>query len=75
MVVSTNNRTTFKPTDFYETFVPGQVVELIIGGPAMQVVDVCDDCGEVEAVYVDSAGDLIFNSFPPECLVNWEYVH
>lgn len=64
-----------QPTDFYATFVPGQVVELIIGGPAMQVVDVCEDCGEVEAVYVDSVGDLIFNTFPPECLVDWEDVH
>ncbi|MGH8466281.1 MAG: hypothetical protein ACRER5_19240 [Pseudomonas sp.] len=74
MVVSTRNRR-IEPSDFYATFVEGQVVELIIGGPAMQVVDVCEDCGEVEAVHVNSAGDLIFNTFPPECLVAWEDVH
>jgi len=58
--------------DHYSTFVTDQVVKLIIGGPPLLVVDVCDDCGEVETVYVDSLGDLIFNSFSPESLVLYE---
>jgi len=58
--------------DHYATFATDQVVQLIIGGPPLLVVDVCGDCGEVETVYVDSVGDLIFNSFSSESLVLFE---
>lgn len=50
------------------SFRPGDQVTIVSGGPDMTVVSVCPDCGEVEAVYCDSQGDLIFNEFPPICL-------
>lgn len=43
---------------------PGDVVELIVGSPHMVVLGICDDCGEVEAAYTDSDGDVIINTFP-----------
>lgn len=32
-------------------FEPGDVVELVSGGPEMTVVDRCQDCGEVEVAF------------------------
>lgn len=46
------------------SYEPGDLVELIVGSPHMVVVDVCEDCGEVETVYTDSVGDITFNTFP-----------
>jgi uncharacterized protein YodC (DUF2158 family) len=43
---------------------PGDIVEIVTGGPHMVVIDVCTDCGEVEAAYTDSDGDVVFNTFP-----------
>lgn len=57
------------PIPDYDIFVPGEIVTLPIGGPALLVVDVCEDCGEVETVHVDSDNDLAFNQWPPEALV------
>jgi uncharacterized protein YodC (DUF2158 family) len=46
------------------TYQPGDIVELVVGSPAMVVLDVCADCGEVETAYTDSDGDVVFNTFP-----------
>lgn len=46
------------------TYEPGDIVELVTGSPHMVVVDVCEDCGEIETAYTDSDGDIVFNSFP-----------
>lgn len=47
---------------------PGDIVELVTGSPAMVVVDVCPDCGDVETAYTDSEFDIIFNTFPAVAL-------
>lgn len=57
------------PADTYEAFVEGEIVTLPIGGPALMVVETCDDCGEVETVHVDSDGDLSFNQWPAGVLM------
>jgi hypothetical protein len=43
----------------------GDIVELVIGSAPMVVTNVCDHCGEVETVYCDSDGDIVFNTFDP----------
>lgn len=55
-------------SDTYNTFVEGQVVKLVLGGPDLVVIDVCDDCGEVEVAWIDSDQDISFGSFPTDAL-------
>lgn len=57
------------PTPDYDVFVEGEVVLLKSGGPAMTVIDICEDCGDVTAAYRTSDGDIDVITFPPEALV------
>jgi hypothetical protein len=57
------------PVPDYDVFVEGEIVMLPIGGPALMVVETCDDCGEVETVYADSNNDLVFNQWPAGVLL------
>lgn len=33
------------------TYEPGDIVQLLTGGPEMTVLDICDDCGDVGCGY------------------------
>ena len=57
------------PQPDYNIFVEGEVVMIKTGGPSMTVIEVCEDCGSVTAVYGNSQGDLDQFEFPPEALV------
>ena len=50
------------------TYEPGDIVQLISGGPDMTVLDVCVDCGEVEVAWFnidEESGWTFFNeTFP-----------
>ena len=64
--------TTIDTDNFNGQYAPGDIVGVLSGGPAMTVVDVCPDCGEVEVSwfnYDDEGGFTYFNeSFPSICL-------
>lgn len=51
---------------------PGDIVMLVSGGPDMTVVDVCEDCGEVEVAFFlftsDGNCDFYQEAFPAICL-------
>lgn len=47
----------------------GDIVSLIVGGPDMVVISVCE-CGSVEVAWADSAGDVTVDVFPEEALVH-----
>lgn len=51
-----------------DTFDIGDVVSLIVGGPAMVVISVCE-CSTVEVAWSDSDGDVCVDVFPEEALV------
>ena len=51
--------------DFYETYVEGQRVRLVVGGPVCVIIDVCDCCGEITMAYGDSDGDIDIVTVPP----------
>jgi len=55
-------------SDTYNTFIEGQIVKLVIGGPNMVVLDVCNDCGDVDVAWVDPEGDISFGVFPDAAL-------
>ena len=50
-------------------FTIGDVVSLIVGGPDMVVVDVCEDCGSIEVVWVQPDGFVMRDAFPEEALI------
>ena len=52
-----------------DTFTIGDVVSLIVGGPDMVVISVCE-CGTVEVAWADSDGDVMVDVFPEEALVH-----
>lgn len=47
----------------------GDVVSLIVGGPDMVVISVCE-CGTVEVAWADSAGDVTVDVFPEAALIH-----
>jgi uncharacterized protein YodC (DUF2158 family) len=51
-----------------DTFEIGDIVRLIVGGPDMVVISVCE-CGTVEIAWVDSDGDVNIDVLPEEALV------
>lgn len=67
MPTATRNRMPIP--DAYESFVEGELVMLKSGGPVMTVIGYCDECGEVEAAYGDSEGNLQFHELPSACLL------
>ncbi len=46
----------------------GDIVSLIIGGPDMVVIGVCE-CSTVEVAWADSNGDVQVDVFPVEALI------
>ena len=46
----------------------GDIVSLIIGGPDMVVISVCE-CGTVEVAWAKMDGDVMVDVFPEEALV------
>lgn len=53
------------------TYEPGDVVTLITGGPAMTVLEICDDCGDVGVGWFNEVdGHWHFEAIevPPEAL-------
>jgi len=66
MPTATRNR---MPIPEYDVFVEGELVMLKSGGPVMTVVDYCEGCGEVEAAYGDSDGDISFVELPSAAIV------
>ena len=64
MTVTHNSRV----IDFYQTFVEGQTVRLIVGGPRCVVTEVCECCGEVTMAYGNSDGDIDVVTVPPAAL-------
>jgi uncharacterized protein YodC (DUF2158 family) len=52
-----------------DSFDIGDIVSLIVGGPDMVVISVCE-CGTVEVAWSDSDGDVCVDAFPVEALVN-----
>lgn len=56
-----------------DTFEIGDVVNLVVGGPDMTVVGVCDECGTVEVAWFDGDDESgwVFHRevFPEEALV------
>lgn len=49
------------------TFITGDIVALISGGPALSVIDHCDECGETEVAWFE--GDTLrIATFPEEVL-------
>ncbi len=61
-------RTTASLTPSSGTYEPGDLVELLSGSLPLTVVDVCEDCGDVETAHMNSDGDIVFNTFPAICL-------
>lgn len=57
------------PEELDTDFTIGDVVSLIVGGPDMVVVDVCEDCGSVEVVWVQPDGFVMRDAFPEEALI------
>lgn len=50
------------------TFVTGDLVTLVSGGPPLSVIDHCDDCGETEVAWFE--GDALrIATFPEDVLV------
>ncbi len=45
----------------------GDVVSLIVGGPDMVIIGLCE-CGTVEVAWADSEGDVCVDVFPEEAL-------
>lgn len=52
-----------------DDFTVGDVVSLIVGGPDMVVLDVCE-CGSIEVAWATSDGDVMRDAFPEEALVS-----
>lgn len=67
MPTATHNRA---PVDHYESFVEGQTVRLIVGGPRCVIIDTCDDCGMATIAYGTSDGDIDALDVPFEALVH-----
>ena len=47
----------------------GDIVSLIVGGPDMVVISLCE-CGTVEVAWIKADGDVAVDVFPEEALVN-----
>lgn len=58
----------FARTEPDSDFNIGDVVSLIVGGPDMVVLDVCE-CGNVEVAWATSDGDVMRDAFPEEALI------
>ena len=55
--------------DTDDEFEIGDVVSLIVGGPDMVIISMCE-CGTVEVAWADSDGDVNVDVFPEEALVH-----
>lgn len=49
MPTTTRNRQPIPDT--YDTFIEGEIVVLKTGGPAMVVIDYCENCDEIDVAY------------------------
>jgi len=49
-------------------FAVGDIVSLIVGGPDMVVISVCE-CSTVEVAWATTSGDVMVDVFPEEALV------
>lgn len=67
MPITTANRQPIPDT--YETFIEGEIVSLVSGGPDMTVLDYCDDCDTVEVAWFNGDALEIY-SLPAAVLVS-----
>lgn len=50
--------------EFRSQYEPGDIVELVSGGPAMTVLDACQNCGDVEVAYATPKGRIEILTLP-----------